>query len=74
MRMTRKISDAAFSSAMLLSIVFLFLAVTSNAGNRLVYTKNDEKKPKLRVLDLETGENAFITHGRDASWNPEPTF
>ena len=69
--MTKKISDTALSPAILLIIVFLFPAVTSHAGNRLVYTVNDENKPKLRVLDLETGEEEFITYGRDASWSPD---
>ena len=69
--MTRKISDSAFFPTSLLIIVFLFLAMTSNADNRLVYTTDDENRRKIRILDLETGESAFITHGRDASWSPD---
>ena len=66
--MTRKIS---FSPATLLITVFLFLAGTAYADNRLVYTTNDENKREIRMLDLETGENAFITFGREASWSPD---
>ena len=69
--MTTKINASACNPATFLLMVSLFFPGSAHADNRLVYTTNDENEREIRILDIETGETAPITSGRDASWSPD---